>query len=67
MANPPKNPTQWFTPNRNGTVTVINNLLFQDNLGNLIVDNTAAHDNLVTTPIQLVPQPATAWTPTAAS
>lgn len=67
MTNPAKNPTQWFTGNRHGTITTIGNLLFQDNLGNLLVDNTTAHNTIVTTPVQLVKQPATVWAPTAAS
>lgn len=54
--------TQWFPANRQGTVVIIPNNLFVDNLGNFIVDNTTNHNNLVTTTLQIVPKPATAWT-----
>ncbi len=57
-------PTKWFPANRQGTAILVPNSLFVDNLGNFIVDNTVSHNNLVTTTIQLVPQPPTAWTGT---
>jgi hypothetical protein len=56
-----KNPTQWFPGNRQGSAILIANLIFQDNLGNTIVDNTTSHNTLVTTTIRLVAPFATVW------
>lgn len=54
--------THWFPTNRSGTVTITSNFALVDNLGHYLVDNTTAHNELVTTPIVLAPQPPTAWT-----
>ncbi len=55
-------PTLWFPSNRQGTAIIVPNSLFITNDGKYIVDNTASHNNLATTTIQLVPQPPTEWT-----
>lgn len=51
--------TQWFTPNRRGSVAVVDIQMFQDNLGNLVMDNIG--DSIVTTPFASTPEPTTSW------
>lgn len=53
--------TKWFPANRHGLAQVAANYKLVDNLGNYLVDNLVAHNNLVTTPLQITSQPRTAW------
>lgn len=55
-----KIPTQWFTPNRNGTVSVGFNNFLVTNSGAFIVTNSG--DFLVTNTLIPVKEPATSWT-----
>ena len=62
---PTKNPTHWFPSNRNGKYILVPNSLLKTNLGQLIVTNT--NKIIETNSGSVVAQPATVWTPTAAS
>lgn len=59
-----KNPTQWFTPSRQGTVAVLGSNFLVDNSGHFFVDNSG--NFIVTNPNVFTARPATAWTPAAA-
>lgn len=54
-----KNPTIWFPPNGKGYVSIVGLLKFQDNLGNLLIDNLK--NNIVTNPVQVTPKNVTSW------
>lgn len=59
-----KNPTTWIPGNGKGHVSNVGLLDFQDNLGNLIITNSL--NNIVTTPLQVIPEHATIWTASGA-
>lgn len=52
--------TQWFTPNRNGTISIGSNNFLVTNSGKFIVTNSGKY--IVTNLLVPVPQPSTSWT-----
>ena len=56
------NPAQWLPPSGHGFINFVGFEKFQDNLGNLIIDNLG--NNIVTNPIQVVGKYATLWAST---
>lgn len=52
--------TQWFTPNRNGTVTIGDNDFLVTNSAEFIVTNSGSF--IVTNTLTPVPEPRTSWT-----
>lgn len=55
-----KNTTSWRPLGGNGYIATQGTLLFTDNLGNFIVDNSG--NNIVTTPTYVTPKNVTIWT-----
>lgn len=56
-----KNPTAWIPQSGHGFVIAPGNLPIVTNLLLPIVDNTATHKPIVTTPDYVVPKYPTAW------
>ncbi len=54
-----KNPTQWLPNSGLGYVVPQTGLLFQDNLGNLLITNTLA--NIIPNPYYVIGKYATVW------
>lgn len=54
-----KTPSQWIPSSGHGFINFVGLEKFQDNLGNLIIDNL--RNNIVINPIQVVGKYATLW------
>lgn len=55
-----KNPSSWIAQSGTGYVLTVGLQDFQDNLGNLIIDNSL--NNIATTPDQVIPKYPSQWT-----